>query len=144
MWHAIVGYWGGVLPSSKVMEKYNPKIIPSIQLPGNIENLREIAVDSLEKYGVGMIDPEKIFSFYNDLHSYLASSGVDGVKVDVQSILEALGEGYGGRVSLTRQYQLALEESIARNFKDNSLICCMCHNSDSIYRFPYSFFFFFC
>ncbi|XP_034673802.1 probable galactinol--sucrose galactosyltransferase 2 isoform X4 [Vitis riparia] len=133
MWHAIIGYWGGVLPSSKMMEKYNPKLAYPIQSPGNIGNLRDIAVDSLEKYGVGIIDPEKIFHFYNDLHGYLASSGVDGVKVDVQNILETIGKGYGGRVLLTRQYQFALDESIARNFKDNSLICCMSHNSDSIY-----------
>ena len=137
MWHAIIGYWGGVLPSSKMMEKYNPKLAYPIQSPGNIGNLRDIAVDSLEKYGVGIIDPEKIFHFYNDLHGYLASSGVDGVKVDVQNILETIGKGYGGRVLLTRQYQFALDESIARNFKDNSLICCMSHNSDSIYRFAY-------
>ena len=120
-----------------MMEKYNPKIAYPIQSPGNIGNLRDIAVDSWEKYGVGIIDPEKILHFYNDLHGYLASSGVDGVRVDVQNILETLGKGYGGRVSLTRQYQLALEESVAKNFKDNILICCMSHNSDSIYRFAY-------
>ncbi|GAY47256.1 hypothetical protein CUMW_103210, partial [Citrus unshiu] len=114
MWHALAGYWGGVLPSSDIMKK-------------------DIAMDSLEKYGVGIIDPQKIFDFYNDLHSYLASSGVDGVKVDVQSLMETLGSGYGGRVLLTRQYQQALEQSVAWNFKDNNLICCMSHNSDSLY-----------
>lgn len=134
MWHALAGYWGGVLPSSEIMKKYNPKLAYPILSPGNIGNLRDIAMDSLEKYGVGIIDPQKIFDFYNDLHSYLASSGVDGVKVDVQSMMETLGSGYGGRVLLTRQYQQALEQSIAWNFKDNNLICCMSHNSDSLYR----------
>ncbi|KAL5998164.1 hypothetical protein ACLOJK_009102 [Asimina triloba] len=133
MWHALVGYWGGVLPTSKAMKKYNPKIAYPVQSPGNVGNLRDVVMDSLEKYGVGIIDPMKISEFYNDLHSYLASQGVDGVKVDVQNVMETLGAGYGGRVSLTRQYQLALEASIARNFKDNNLICCMSHNSDSIY-----------
>lgn len=134
MWHALAGYWGGALPSSEVMKKYHPKLVYPIQSPGDIGNLRDIAMDSLEKYGVGVIDPEKIFDFYNDLHCYLARSGVDGVKVDVQNLIETLGSGYGGRVSLTRQYQQALEQSVERNFKDNNLICCMCHNSDSIYR----------
>lgn len=134
MWHALAGYWGGVLPPSDTMKKYNPKLVYPIQSPGNVGNMRDIAMDSLEKYGVGIIDPSKIFEFYNDLHSYLASSGVDGVKVDVQNLIETLGSGYGGRVTLTGQYQQALEESIARNFKDNNLICCMSHNSDSIYR----------
>lgn len=138
VWHALAGYWGGLLPSSETMKKYNPKIAYPIQSPGNTGNLRDIAMDSLEKYGVGILDPQKIFEFYNDLHSYLASSGVDGVKVDVQNLIETLGSGYGGRVALTRCYQEALEQSIARNFKDNNLICCMSHNSDSIYRYVYS------
>jgi len=135
MWHALAGYWGGLLPSSDTMKKYNPKIVYPIQSPGTTGNLRDIAMDSLEKYGVGVIDPEKLYDFYNDYHSYLASCGVDGVKVDVQNLIETLGSGYGGRVSLSKRYQEALEQSVTRNFKDNNLICCMCHNSDSIYRF---------
>lgn len=134
MWHALVGYWGGVLPSSEAMKKYNPKIKYPIQSPGNVGNLRDVVIDSLQTYGAGIIDPMKIYDFYNDLHGYLASRGIDGVKVDAQNVLETLGSGYGGRVSLTRQYQQALEESIARNFQDNNLICCMSHNTDSIYR----------
>lgn len=135
MWHALAGYWGGVLPSSESMKKYNPKIEYPIQSPGNVSNLTDIVVDVLEKYGLGVINPEKIYDFYNDFHGYLASIGVDGVKVDVQNIMETLGTGYGGRVSITRQYQEALEQSVTRNFKETNLICCMSHNSDSIYRF---------
>ncbi|XVE56686.1 hypothetical protein DITRI_Ditri04bG0030600 [Diplodiscus trichospermus] len=133
VWHALTGYWGGVLPSSETMKKYNPKIVYPVQSPGNIGNVRDIIPDSLEKYGVGIIAPKKIFDFYNDLHSYLSCSGVDGVKVDAQNMIETLGSGYGGRVALTRQYQQALEQSTSRNFKDNNLICCMSLNSDSIY-----------
>ncbi|XP_028236511.1 probable galactinol--sucrose galactosyltransferase 2 [Glycine soja] len=84
MWHTLTGYWGGVLPSSDALKKYNPKILYPIQSPGTTGNLRDVAMDSLEKYGVGIIDPEKLYDFYNDSHSYLASCGVDGVKVDVQ------------------------------------------------------------
>lgn len=133
MWHALAGYWGGVLPSSNAMKKYNPKLVYPIQSAGSTGNLRDIAMDSLEKYGVGMIDPSKFYDFYNDYHSYLASCGVDGVKVDVQNLIETLGSGCGGRVSLTKRHQEALETSIARNFEHNNLICCMSHNSDSIY-----------
>lgn len=135
MWHALAGYWGGVLPTSETLKKYNPKIVYPVQSPGNLGNIRDIALDSLEKYGVGVIDPQKIYDFYNDLHNYLASCGVDGVKVDVQNLMETLGSVFGGRVSLTKKYHEALDESIERNFKDNNLICCMSHNSDSIYRF---------
>lgn len=133
MWHALAGYWGGVLPSSDAMKRYNPKLAYPIQSPGNTGNLRDIAMDSLEKYGVGIIDPQNLYDFYNDYHSYLVSCGVDGVKVDVQNLIETLGSGHGGHVSLTQLYQEALEQSVTKNFKDNNLICCMCHNSDSIY-----------
>ncbi|KAG6683795.1 hypothetical protein I3842_12G031900 [Carya illinoinensis] len=133
VWHALAGYWGGVLPSSETLKKYNPKIAYPIQSPGNTGNLRDIVMDCLEKYGVGFIDPQNIFEFYNDLHGYLASSGVDGVKVDVQNLIETLGSGYGGRVSLMKHYQEALEQSVAKNFEANNLICSMSHNSDAIY-----------
>jgi len=134
MWHALLGYWGGILATSDAMKKYNPKLVYPVQSPGNVANLRDIAMDSLEKFGVGIVDPDKIYEFYNDQHSYLSSVGVDGVKVDVQNVLETLGRGFGGRVAVTRKYQQALEESIAQNFKTNNLICCMSHNSDSIFR----------
>ncbi|KAL8529897.1 hypothetical protein ACS0TY_007095 [Phlomoides rotata] len=133
MWHALAGYWGGVVASSEALKKYNPKIEYPVQSPGNIGNIRDIAMDSLEKYGVGVVDPQKVFDFYNDMHRYLADSGVDGVKVDVQNLLETLGSGYGGRVSITKKYHEALDESVEKNFRDNNLICCMCHNSDSIF-----------
>ncbi|KAK4394867.1 putative galactinol--sucrose galactosyltransferase 2 [Sesamum angolense] len=98
VWHALVGYWGGILPSSEKMKNYNPEITYPVQSPGNVGNLRDIAMD-----------------------------------IDVQNLIETLGGGHGGRVSLTRKYQEALEESVARNFKENNLICCMSHNTDSIY-----------
>jgi len=36
-------------------------------------------------------------------------------------------------VLLARKYQQALEASIARNFRDNSIISCMSHNTDNLY-----------
>ncbi|KAF6146266.1 hypothetical protein GIB67_011738 [Kingdonia uniflora] len=132
-WHALVGYWGGLLPNSETLKKYNPEIKYPVLSPDYAGNLSEIIMDTLEKYGVGIINPSKIHEFYNDLPGYLANIGIDGVKVDAQNLIETLGSGYDGRISLSRQYQLALEESIANNFKDNSIICCMCHNMESIY-----------
>ncbi|KAH7528325.1 hypothetical protein FEM48_Zijuj05G0060700 [Ziziphus jujuba var. spinosa] len=132
-WHALVGYWGGVLPRSKVMSKYNPRLEFPMPSRSNVSHVICDTLGNVEKYGVGLIDPSKILSFYDDLHSYLASCGVDGVKVDVQSIVEMLGSGYGGRVELSRQYQQALEESVHKNFKANNLISCMSLNTEYIY-----------
>ncbi|ERN00911.1 hypothetical protein AMTRI_Chr03g139800 [Amborella trichopoda] len=133
VWHALAGYWGGVKPAAAGMEHYETTLAYPVQSPGVMGNQPDIVMDSLSVYGLGLVPPKTVFNFYNELHSYLASCGVDGVKVDVQNIIETLGAGHGGRVSLTRAYHQALEASISRNFTDNGCISCMCHNTDGIY-----------
>jgi len=133
VWHALAGYWGGVQPSGTGLEHYDTALAYPVSSPGVMGNQPDIVMDSLAVHGLGLVHPMKVFDFYNELHSYLASCGVDGVKVDVQNIIETLGAGHGGRVSLTRSYHQALEASVARNFPDNGCIACMCHNTDGIY-----------
>eukprot|EP00252_Welwitschia_mirabilis_P009526 TRINITY_DN2216_c0_g1_i3.p1 TRINITY_DN2216_c0_g1~~TRINITY_DN2216_c0_g1_i3.p1 ORF type:complete len:636 (-),score=74.96 TRINITY_DN2216_c0_g1_i3:1049-2956(-) len=133
VWHALTGYWGGVKPAAAGMEHYDTALAYPVQCPGILGNQPDIVMDSLSVYGLGLVPPQKVFNFYDELHSYLASAGVDGVKVDVQNIIETLGAGHGGRVSITRQYHQALEASIVRNFPDNGCISCMCHNTDGLY-----------
>ncbi|VVA25860.1 PREDICTED: probable galactinol--sucrose [Prunus dulcis] len=110
--HALIGSWGGVLPTSEEMRKYDPWIKHIVQSPGNVSHVICTTLGPMEKYGIGMIAPSNIYRFYDDLHSYLASCNVDGVKVDVQNVLELLGSCYGGRVALMGRYQEALEESL--------------------------------
>ncbi|PWA98961.1 seed imbibition 1 [Artemisia annua] len=133
VWHAITGYWGGVRPGVAEMDHYNSKLSFPVSSPGAESNESCDALKAITKNGLGLVDPEKVFNFYNELHSYLASAGIDGVKVDVQNILETLGAGHGGRVKLTRKYHQALEASISRNFNDNGIISCMSHNTDGLY-----------
>ncbi|KAL3534300.1 hypothetical protein ACH5RR_002761 [Cinchona calisaya] len=133
VWHALAGYWGGVQPAGAGLEHYDTALAYPVSSPGVMGNQPDIVMDSLAVHGLGLVHPKKVFNFYNELHSYLASCGVDGVKVDVQNIIETLGAGHGGRVSLTRSYHQALETSVARNFPDNGCIACMCHNTDGIY-----------
>ncbi|GMN36705.1 hypothetical protein TIFTF001_006214 [Ficus carica] len=134
MWHALLGYWGGLVPNAPGTEKYNPKLTYPVQSPGNLANMRDLAMDCMEKYGIGAMDAEKAHQFLDDLHRYLVSQNVDGVKVDVQNILETISTGLGGRIALTKQFQQALEKSIDSNFQDNSIICCMGLSNDSIYH----------
>ncbi|KAI5329680.1 hypothetical protein L3X38_029077 [Prunus dulcis] len=131
--HALIGSWGGVLPTSEEMRKYDPWIKHIVQSPGNVSHVICTTLGPMEKYGIGMIAPSNIYRFYDDLHSYLASCNVDGVKVDVQNVLELLGSCYGGRVALMGRYQEALEESVIRNFHRNNLICGMSLSNDHIY-----------
>ncbi|XP_013622507.1 PREDICTED: probable galactinol--sucrose galactosyltransferase 1 isoform X2 [Brassica oleracea var. oleracea] len=133
VWHALTGYWGGVKPGVSGMEHYESKVSYPVSSPGVMSNQNCESLESITKNGLGLVNPEKVFTFYNDLHSYLASVGIDGVKVDVQNILETLGAGHGGRVKLAKKYHHALEASISRNFPDNGIISCMSHNTDGLY-----------
>nr|XP_018679880.1 PREDICTED: probable galactinol--sucrose galactosyltransferase 2 isoform X2 [Musa acuminata subsp. malaccensis] len=133
VWHAMAGYWGGVKPAVQGMEHYESALAYPVQSPGVMGNQPDIVMDSLSIHGLGLVHPKKVYSFYNELHAYLAACGIDGVKVDVQNIIETLGAGHGGRVSLTRAYHQALEASVTRNFPDNGCISCMCHNTDGLY-----------
>lgn len=133
VWHAITGYWGGVRPGITEMEHYESKMTYPVSSPG-VQSIEACdCLENITKNGLGLVNPEKVFNFYNELHSYLSSAGVNGVKVDVQNILETLGAGHGGRVKLARKYHQALEASIARNFPDNGIISCMSHNTDGLY-----------
>ncbi|KAG0482086.1 hypothetical protein HPP92_010170 [Vanilla planifolia] len=99
VWHALAGYWGGIKPAAEGMEHYDTSLAYPVQSPGVLGNQPDIVMDSLSVHGLGLVPPKKAFSFFNELHAYLASCGVDGVKVDVQNIIETLGAGHGGRVS---------------------------------------------
>ncbi|ERN17987.1 hypothetical protein AMTR_s00046p00128780, partial [Amborella trichopoda] len=133
VWHAITGYWGGVKPGIKDMEHYGSAMqYPAIS-PGVVNNEPWLQTDIITTQGLGLVNPKNVYQFYNELHSYLAEAGIDGVKVDAQCILETLGVGLGGRVQLTRQYHQALDASVARNFPDNGCIACMSHNTDALY-----------
>lgn len=132
VWHAITGYWGGVRPGVEGMEYGSIMLYPKIS-PGVMENEPWMKTDVLTTQGLGLVNPKAVYKFYNELHGYLAKAGVDGVKVDVQCVLETLGAGLGGRVELTRQYHQALDASVAKNFPDNGCIACMSHNTDALY-----------
>ncbi|PUZ69189.1 hypothetical protein GQ55_2G089200 [Panicum hallii var. hallii] len=134
VWHAMAGYWGGVAPAPGTgMERYEPALAYPVQSPGVTGNQPDIVMDSLSVLGLGLVPPRRARDFYGELHAYLASCGVDGVKVDVQNIIETLGAGHGGRVAITRAYHRALEASVGRSFPDNGCISSMSHNTDMLY-----------
>ncbi|TQE07544.1 hypothetical protein C1H46_006864 [Malus baccata] len=107
VWLALAGYWGGVKPAATSMEHYDTALAYPMSSPGVEGNQPDIVMDNLTVHGLGL--------------------------VDVQNIIETLGSGHGGKVSLTRSYHQALEASVARNFADNGCISCMCHNTDGLY-----------
>lgn len=131
VWHAVMGYWGGVDASSEEMKKYAPRL--SVGCHTDELKIADPKRWEIEHFEYGIVDEDKVFDFYNDYHSYLKGEGVDGVKIDVQAAIEAHCEKFGGRVKLVKKFRNALEESVVKNF-DGEMINCMSCSNDIIYN----------
>lgn len=83
MWHAVCGAWGGVKPGATHL---NSKLAPCIVSPGLDGTMPDLAVVRIVNGSIGLVHPEQANDLYNSMHSYLAESGVTGVKVDVMQV----------------------------------------------------------
>ena len=138
-WHALFGYWGGLHPDAKGMKKYRPVMTTPRHTPGLLAVEPSQAWDPITRGGVGVCEnAEDLGVFYEELHAYLARSGVDGVKVDGQAVVGGLGRGHGGGPALAKKLHEMLERSVRTHFPTNGLINCMCHSSENILRFSES------
>ena len=131
VWHAICGYWGGVDQEAPAMMPY--KIFMTVQKYSEGMNRVDAEYCKSLFFPFGFVPPESIHRFYHDYHRYLARQGVDGVKVDTQSVIEGLSYGFGGRVKVNRIYHEALEGSVQVHFKGGLINCMSCAN-DIIYQ----------
>jgi raffinose synthase len=129
VWQTILGYWGGV--DGKALPGYDVRDVVRWFGPGIMKHEPELNV----KYWgslAGLVPADKIGKFFNDYHERMKTQGVDGVKVDSQSVLEGLATGQGGRVALYRAYREALEGSVATHF-DGRIINCMANAMETYY-----------
>ncbi len=131
VWHAVGGYWGGTSPLSAQMEKYSPKF-DFAQVSRSMMRKNPKRSES-EQFEYGLVSDFE--GFYNDYHKSLRTQGVDGVKVDVQSIISSHGGGNGGRLALTDKMRKALEGSVNQNFAGELINCMSCTN-DIIFNTP--------
>lgn len=139
VWHAMNGYWGGA--KSEEFDVYDVRPVARRYAPGILRNADArtwwkagiFAGAPASEIGVAwLVPPRQIDRFFSDYHRGLRAQGVDGVKVDNQAALEALGEGSGGRVALMKRYREALEGSIHAHF-GGALINCMSCSTDMLY-----------
>eukprot|EP00890_Picochlorum_soloecismus_P006142 jgi/Picsp_1/6529/NSC_03872-R1_raffinose synthase len=131
-WHGLSAYWSGVSVGSQEMTRYSPHVTYASPPDTILVVEPSMNWNPAVLAGIGAIyDP---FYLYNDMHSYLSSCGVSGVKVDCQSGVILLGSVAGGAAAVANRYHDALEASVARYFQGNHVINCMCHSIENIYR----------
>lgn len=129
VWHAVIGYWGGV--DGGRLPDYGVRDVGRRFTPGLYHS--HPTIDDWWGHLVGVVSPQAIARFYNDYHAGLRRMGVDGVKVDNQAVLEGVCTGVGDRVGVTRAYREALEGSVALHFH-HRLINCMSHATETWYQ----------
>jgi hypothetical protein len=73
VWHAILGYWGGLAPDGDIAKTYKTR-----------EVVREDAERRNLPLGGKMtvVDKEDVGKFYDDFYRFLSSCGVDAVKTE--------------------------------------------------------------
>jgi len=134
-WHALAGYWSGLLPSSPSFQSLSPSIRRPSPMDGILEVEPSLSWDPLTLGGIGLPRKDHALNFYDQLHSYLRDNFVDGLKVDAQAAFTMLGEGSGGSVKVTQDHIHAMEESVSRHFGPSNCINCMCHPTECLYSY---------
>lgn len=129
VWHTMVGYWGGLDGGS----------LPGYDVREQVRRFGEGILEQRPTFNeqwwgavVGLPAGDKAARFFDDYHAALARAGVDGVKVDSQSVLEGVATGQGGRVPLTAAFRAGLEESVEKHF-EGRLINCMSNGQETWY-----------
>ncbi|CAM9194986.1 unnamed protein product, partial [Phaeothamnion confervicola] len=115
LWHAFGGYWAGVDPTAPEMVTYRPEPTHCVAPPG-INEVDPAMQAEFDLGSFGMVPASEVGRLYDDYHRYLRSCGVDGVKVDAQSIVDALGPNHGGAAAMAVAYHGALSASVTKNF----------------------------
>ncbi|KAJ6779979.1 hypothetical protein PWT90_03357 [Aphanocladium album] len=106
VWHALLGYWGGISPRGKIAEKY-----------------KTIQVER-EDDGANMtvVDYDDISKLYDDFYSFLIQSGIDGVKTDAQCMLDTIGSA-SARKELINSYLDKWSIASLRHFGTAAISC---------------------
>ncbi|VVB06957.1 unnamed protein product [Arabis nemorensis] len=121
--HALCGAWNGVRPET--LTHLKTKIVPFEQSPGLDATMTDLAVDRIVEAGIGLVHPSKAHEFYDSMHSYLASVGITGAKIDVFQTLESVSEEHGGRVELAKAYYDGWTKSMIKNFSGSGILASM-------------------
>ncbi|KAM5449904.1 hypothetical protein MaudCBS49596_004666 [Microsporum audouinii] len=108
VWHALMGYWGGISPSGELVSQY--------------KTLEVKITDKMGSSKMKIIDPEDIASFYNDFYTFLSAAGVDSVKSDAQFALDTF-DNANVRQRCMATYQDSWSISMLRHFQARAISC---------------------
>jgi raffinose synthase len=131
IWQTMEGYWKGIDSLSPAMAGYKTyRTDGRLNRPINMPRYEELIHSRFNTPS-----PEALQDFYDDYHAFLATSGVDGVKVDNQSALEYMTYNLGPIAEVTGSYIWALENSVEHYFGPSSIINCMSMVPEAFFQY---------
>ncbi|KAL8690982.1 MAG: hypothetical protein Q9224_004277, partial [Gallowayella concinna] len=114
VWHALLGYWGGVSPTGNIAKNYKTREVQKAKgLAGGI---------------MTVVDEEDVARMYDDFYNFdqylrfLLSSGIDSVKTDAQFFLDLM-EDADDRRRFMKTYQDAWTIASLRYFSIKAISC---------------------
>ncbi|KFZ15674.1 hypothetical protein V501_02622 [Pseudogymnoascus sp. VKM F-4519 (FW-2642)] len=123
VWHALLGYWGGISPTGKITSKY--KTVEVAREDDDPRNLPEGGI-------MTVVAKEDVFRFYDDFYQFLSDCGVDAVKTDAQGMIDTWISP-SVRAELSPAYLDAWSQSSRHHFGIKS-ISCMSQTPQSLFR----------
>lgn len=106
VWHALLGYWGGISPRGKIAQTYKTRQVPVVA----------------EGAMMTVVDYDDISKYFDDFYSFLIQSGIDGVKTDAQCMLDTMTSA-SARRELTNAYLDKWSIASLRHFGTNAISC---------------------
>jgi hypothetical protein len=93
VWHAMLGYWGGISPNGELAKNYKTIELDRLDPDGKHPEGDKITV----------IAKEDVSRFYGDFYEFLDRARVNAVKTDAQFMLDALTSSKARR-ELSKEY----------------------------------------
>jgi hypothetical protein len=112
VWHAILGYWGGISAHGKLAQTYK-----TVELDRN-----DYGNGSSSSSRMVVIAKDDVENFFRDFYAFLIRSGVNTVKTDAQFMMDTW-QSASARRSLIPSYLDAWSMAALRNFGSQAISC---------------------
>ncbi len=113
VWHALLGYWGGISPDGKIARTYKTLHVARAET-----KRRHLPMGG----GMTVVAKDDVHKFYDDFYRFLVSCGIDGVKTDAQFMIDEWVSATARRELMTT-YQDAWTLASLRHFSIKVISC---------------------
>ncbi|KAK7223724.1 hypothetical protein V2G26_011727 [Clonostachys chloroleuca] len=114
VWHALLGYWGGISPDGKLAKSYQ-----TIEL----DSERSGRVDLPLKDKITAVSKDDVGRFYKDFYAFLEDAGITAVKTDAQFMVDNWSSASARRELLNEYFDAWIIASLIHFSMD--VVSCM-------------------